>query len=94
MQGMDLNSFATGGQCHTCLKEKPAKSCTAECLAKHEGNHFIRSNVIEIIHPPTSDKSNYVLTSVIERSKFSKLYKIKQCSDVFDRFLEFLAWYE
>lgn len=94
VEGMDLNITAQSRHCGTCLEAKQTKAPTTGKLAKSDEDHIVHSDVIGPIHPQTLGNSRYIVTFIVEKSRFAKVYVINQRAEVQDRLLEFIAWLE
>lgn len=92
VEWMDLNVSARSENGETCLQTKQTQPSDIRRLAQLEQNHVEHSDVVGSIQLQTAGSSNYIVTFIVKRSRFAKVYTIKQRSELREISPESLDW--
>ena len=82
VNGIDLNATADTIECRPCMESKQTKSGANETLAKGNVHHAIHTDIIGLNRPNSLGEASYIICSIVETSRFGKVYVMKRRSEV------------
>lgn len=81
-------------QCDIWVSAKQTKPCVMGKLVKKEQDHVASFDIVRRAEPVSLEMKRYLLTSVVERSRFLKVYRIQSPIQVVECFEKLNAWRE
>lgn len=94
VEGMSPNVTTKEDCCETCVEAKQTKMPSVGRVVQLEEEHVIHSDIIGPISPETPGKSRYILTFIVEKSRFAKVCTLRNRSEVQSCLNHFIAWLE